>query len=293
MNNQSASTGGTQMEKVYEDRVILFLDILGFRELIRSNQEHIIMEALSIPAEIGNTKSIRKSMRVSAFSDCIVVSDLVDEGRGINVIVHYASYLWLKFLAKGVLTRGGIAVGKLRHDDQVVFGPAMNEAYELEHTVAHFPRIVMTQEVRRMLWDQIQIENKELAAAHQLFRYTAITRCDFDGVYHVHTLGPGSVSPHELLPEKPADGPNNSRSYTSDEILNSIGERIKSILKNRPKDTRAGVKHDWLSAYLRTTVADSTQRDSLDMQLRMGEMLADVMRLSRKGQPVNTTPPNP
>src|SRR5438876_10132066 len=48
------------------------------------------------------------------------------------------------------LLRGGITVGDICHDDEVVFGPGLNRAYELESKVAVVPRIVVDEEVLRI-----------------------------------------------------------------------------------------------------------------------------------------------
>src|SRR5262249_8589289 len=50
-------------------------------------------------------------------------------------------------LAKGLLIRGGIAKGPLYHDDSIVFGPALIEAYQLETGVAKFPRVILSRDV--------------------------------------------------------------------------------------------------------------------------------------------------
>lgn len=47
----------------------------------------------------------------------------------------------------GFLIRGGISVGKIIHTRNAVFGPALNRAYEIESTMAIFPRIVIDENV--------------------------------------------------------------------------------------------------------------------------------------------------
>jgi hypothetical protein len=44
--------------------------------------------------------------------------------------------------------RGGITIGNIVHDDECVFGPALNRAYELECSVANYPRVVLDQDVK-------------------------------------------------------------------------------------------------------------------------------------------------
>lgn len=47
--------------------------------------------------------------------------------------------------------RGGISSGWCYHEDSIVFGQAMIDAYELESQVAHVPRIVFSDEVAELL----------------------------------------------------------------------------------------------------------------------------------------------
>ncbi|PDZ55088.1 hypothetical protein CON15_23105 [Bacillus cereus] len=55
------------------------------------------------------------------------------------VVVH----IQLEMMRKGILMRGGLAVGLLCHNDNIVYGPAMVEAYELESKLAIYPRVVV------------------------------------------------------------------------------------------------------------------------------------------------------
>lgn len=43
----------------------------------------------------------------------------------------------------GFWLRGAVTIGLLHHDEDIVFGPALNRAYELESRHAIFPRIIL------------------------------------------------------------------------------------------------------------------------------------------------------
>jgi hypothetical protein len=85
-------------------------------------------------------------MRVSTFSDNIVISAEATETT-ITSILRGVAVIQLLALSGGHLVRGGVAVGELIHDDEVVFGPALNRAYYLESEVADCPRIVVDRAV--------------------------------------------------------------------------------------------------------------------------------------------------
>lgn len=136
----------------YERRVVAFYDLLGWRAEIAS--------AGNDPEKIGRLrrmlllysrllKDIEGPVVVSTFSDNVVISTIPDK-EATPVFLDTIATLQLHATAKGFLMRGGIAVGNLIHDTEVVFGPALNRAYELESTVANYPRIVVDDDVAKI-----------------------------------------------------------------------------------------------------------------------------------------------
>jgi hypothetical protein len=51
----------------------------------------------------------------------------------------------------GTFLRGGVTRGPIYIDENLVFGPALVEAYELEHKVAKYPRVVVHEKLRALL----------------------------------------------------------------------------------------------------------------------------------------------
>ncbi|MES2363971.1 MAG: hypothetical protein V4646_19530 [Pseudomonadota bacterium] len=241
---------------MYEKRAVLFLDILGFKQLIQDKKEDLILSALEVPQHLQNQSPFdgKTEMKISAFSDSIAVSEVIKEDHiGVIRMMGYASYLWWKFFAKGVLTRGGIAVGDLRHKDGIIFGPAMNEAYELESQVANYPRIALSEDVRDRLIREVGSEYGHNASMLQFG--LDIMRRDFDGVDHVHVLGPAGSCPAELQPHKDADPITGGKSFTSVELNQAKWATVTEFLEHRPTSRRVASKYDWLSNYLTITKA--------------------------------------
>lgn len=166
-NSQEQVTALTQdsARAVYEERYVAFIDILGFTEIIKSseNNEQLLAEindALSLKRDSyeQNFKSLAKlestdsDLRVHTFSDFVVLST-ADTNEGLVCLLFVCWHIAADWLRQGFFCRGGIAHGKLLHkvDNSVaprVFGPAFIEAYELEHSVADFPRVVASGKVR-------------------------------------------------------------------------------------------------------------------------------------------------
>jgi hypothetical protein len=137
----------------YERRVVAFYDILGWRSEIES--------AGADPQKVGDlrrlmlthTRVLRMPVHaradVSTFSDNVVISTPVHE-ENVPYFLQAIATMQLMTTSLHYLLRGGITVGDIYHDEEVVFGPALNRAYELESTVAIVPRIVLDEEVLRI-----------------------------------------------------------------------------------------------------------------------------------------------
>lgn len=112
-----------QFLSVYENRILAFVDILGFKNMVQisaSNfQEQIrLMKAMEI---IHSYRTLN------------------DEGLDGGLF-----HVLLDLACLGIFIRGGVSIGLAHHDEFNAFGPAMVDAYELELKMAKYPRIILT-----------------------------------------------------------------------------------------------------------------------------------------------------
>jgi hypothetical protein len=140
---------------MYDDRYVAFVDILGFSEIVRKiehdptpTRTDALVKALT---EIGSHhSSINEGddFQFQSFSDSIVMSSTI-ANSGLLHILHSISNLSIRLLSigGGLLTRGAIAKGRLYHDQSIIFGPALLDAYRIETNIAKFPRVVLSREV--------------------------------------------------------------------------------------------------------------------------------------------------
>jgi hypothetical protein len=133
----------------YEERAVLFLDFLGFRETINStlvdpSRIAEVVWAINRLRSIARQKEFFKSQQVTQFSDCVVVSYRCDEPSAAFDLITEIGFAVIDLVARGFLVRGGVAIGKLIHTDDYIFGPAMNEAYDLESKCAIYPRVLIS-----------------------------------------------------------------------------------------------------------------------------------------------------
>lgn len=139
--------------------IVAYLDILGAQKLMLSEESNTFLnilqeqyeELLSLPKVLKHIPQF-EDVKIKIFSDnIIIVSELVED-KSINKtklerILQLVSHLQVNLLVKTKLLRGGITIGELFINDTLVYGAGLIEAYNIESTVAIYPRIVVSSEV--------------------------------------------------------------------------------------------------------------------------------------------------
>lgn len=138
----------------FEDRIVAFVDILGFGTLVSSLSTNPELHA-RLHYALTYIKSHRESSHaahshreVSVFSDSIVISAEIFDAFE---VIWTCGWLHAQLLYSGVLTRGGISIGPTIHKDDVLYGEGMLKAYRIESSAAVYPRIVIDPELLRRL----------------------------------------------------------------------------------------------------------------------------------------------
>lgn len=132
----------------YENRVVILLNFLGFRELIDVTASHsslIERIALAIDRikEMGSGMEIHQSMQMTQISNSVAVSFAVTERSAVSWLMDGIGFCVVDLVQQGYLLRGGVTEGMLLHTGQQLFGPAMARAHELESVIALRPRIIV------------------------------------------------------------------------------------------------------------------------------------------------------
>lgn len=235
------------MENNYEQRAVLFLDVLGFKRLIKENRQAVIHDVLEITSRKYDT-----NYQISAFSDNLAVSMKFNSGYELFNLIEFASYLTWLLLHKGVLCRGGIAVGDLYHRDGVIYGPALVRAYQLESQVAIYPRIVLDKEA---FADSIRIGGNPSGYLDKV-RSQLLT--DSDGFEYVHLMGHGAMIPFDEMISYDSILPEHRIEFLIGEVRNEVqlGVKVatarKALASNpySPADIRSAAKHGWMNKYV-------------------------------------------
>jgi hypothetical protein len=143
-----------RQQPAYERRLILFIDFLGFKEVVASTERDPdglgrLLAAMDDIGTLGDA-SIFKSQRVTQFSDSVVMSYRVTERSGVFWMINAIALTVISLAERGFLLRGAVTVGDLYHNARHIVGPAMVKAYEMESKVACHPRVIIDPAVIRL-----------------------------------------------------------------------------------------------------------------------------------------------
>ncbi len=186
----------------YQNRFVIFIDILGFKEIITSTTDKegndvleaitSIINAMKLTSQLYNDgdelqNDFTKSKRVTQFSDSIVVSFEIGKLEDVFIAIEKTKLLILELVYKGFLCRGGMALGKLLHTDEYLFGPALVEAYELENKAAIYPRVIVNED---SLYDALKTfaQKKGSITKNDIIDFQEIEKLfvkDFDGHFYL------------------------------------------------------------------------------------------------------------
>jgi hypothetical protein len=257
----------------YEDRIVVFIDILGFKAIIRNTLDENGNEIESRVEKLNNAllivremldmdkpaKVYSQSKRVTQFSDSIVISFRVQEQSEVYYTLLSLLHLTIGFVYAGILCRGGVAFGKLVHTDKLLFGPALVMAYETESMAALYPRIILGESI-------ITLGAKYHAFHHgskdEEESILSILNRDTDGMYYIDYF-------------------NNAQSELNDpqyDIINYI-EKLRLIILNLSKYDNPDimVKCGWMKDKFNALVKSCHDIDFLQRLRQNGEIgLADA-----------------
>lgn len=142
--------------KDYTQCYFAYLDILGFKVLVRKKQcseiaslfdeakKHYVFNEIredGIEVPIIPAKDIH--YYIMSDSICIYISDKYEHALSILMLLCMNLQVRMLCCDTPVLLRGSISRGGIYEDKGILFGPALVEAYQRAEELAHTPRIVI------------------------------------------------------------------------------------------------------------------------------------------------------
>lgn len=195
----------SEKELKVENRIVAFLDILGFDDLLKSSDDEELKNSflafafLSTKVFEQSLISLRKiqwdetktnssikidSFQKHTFSDNVAISVAYEShnfGMSLAAILTICASYQKQFLDKGIFIRGGISHGKCLLNNQILFSKALSKAYEIESKQAIYPRICIDPETLN------SIDFKNLPNQLQEL-FDAIILKDWEDIFFINSL---------------------------------------------------------------------------------------------------------
>lgn len=174
----------------YEERIVAFIDILGFRSLVNGTIDRETSEVDNDKLKIlgdslmlikrgfkDSLEDLQKSsdFQITYFSDSIVVS-FPSSVENLSIVFKTLKGIQIELIEKGILLRGGIVQGKVIHTPEMILGPAMINAYDLESKSALYPRITIDPEIIHQHFSEDSLNVNDLKTAIKI---------DFDNTFYI------------------------------------------------------------------------------------------------------------
>jgi len=275
----------------YEDRIVAFVDILGFRDILTKtvdkdgndiqSQIDLITDAYNSIRDVWDLDDDKyenypalkeaheeiktKSKKITIFSDSIVISFLQKERSEIFYTLLELKWMIMRLVSKGILCRGALSYGKMIHNDKFLFGPALVEAYLTESKAALYPRIIVSREL-------IQMAGTYRSSQHdpktEIEYVKKLLKEDTDGMFYIdYFLGAQS----EL-----DDPENDFPSY-----VNDVSDVVRKGVRSTRPDVK--IKYMWMRDKINKVIASGKKQEWLDRLRKEGnDDLADAYEALRK-----------
>jgi hypothetical protein len=217
----------------YKKSLVAYLDIIGFKKKIeKSSKSAEEADAIYqiLRTHHRTTQIINKGkdapyieltkLKATSFSDNIVISLPIMNDKTFRSFIHLVTYFQWDTTDFNSFLRGAIVFGRICHTKEVVFGPAMVHAYELERKVSKWPRVIVDQE----LIDLLSEETRQFAFDYVLLR-------DETGLLFVDYLR--YIYLTKLAEE--TDGTNKVPSYLTEEFVFRQHRQSIELALNEPR----------------------------------------------------------
>lgn len=219
--------------------VCLFADLLGFSARIRSCEDTAQSNEL-----LGKLRDVIKE-RIAVwndggwewksrfFSDCLVLVSPIRGGLAggepeLGSCLSDAAYYQLLMVCEGFPVRGGMTVGEAHLSEEMCFGKALVEAYDLERAAAIVPRVVLSAGVRSLVKKHLTWYSDPATSRHSHY-----VREDDDGHWFVNYLEAANPS---------GEGPDWS-------VLSQHRDFVAQSLGAWAGDPRVTAKYEWMREY--------------------------------------------
>lgn len=151
------SDRGQKPSPVFSEKVIAFVDILGFSDMVNSASDAALPDLLDLTKKLGTPLDAARfhgvppvcpyaprlsdtlDFSITQVSDCIVISAEKSPAGVIN-LVNYCFGIAVRFLQRQMMVRGAIVIGRIFHQGMTIVGEGYQRAAAGEKVVRAFAK---------------------------------------------------------------------------------------------------------------------------------------------------------
>lgn len=135
------------MKIEYKKRLVAFIDVLGFKNLVFSTDLVPIEKYYGFLLSKFADGAIKRKLDYLLISDSIVIF-CDDTQENLFTLIKFAGILQSGLLSEGIIVRGAISRGDLfvDKDSNIIVGPGLVNSFSLE-AAAKYPRIIIDRRV--------------------------------------------------------------------------------------------------------------------------------------------------
>jgi len=250
-----------------DNRLVAYLDILGFQEHIRRyinpKQEadkqiiKIINSSLknaNMAIKTGENKDL-KLITYRNFSDCFCFSipeyyHGFNESTMLSLFITHSNFFNFNLLKNGICLRGGMSFGFHREEEDIIFSEGLIKAYKLEKKEV-YPRIVIDEELVKRL-KRLWKDDKKVLSDFSIDKKIIV---DKDGTTFINPFNVmKSLGRMTLEVQRKKFESNRDYKKYVQELNQSYHREIQNILKNKiveyQTDDHILQKYKWLNKLL-------------------------------------------
>ena len=194
----------------YKESYVAFLDILGFKDLIQTEDFDRILDVFKHIADLSDLETVLhravdeddkseealkfraynvalSGLRIYAMSDSIVISSESGIDYSLDVLIDAVIMLQNRLyeLDKPVLLRGAVSKGNYYCDKSVAFGKGMVDAYLYQEHYSRYPRIIVSKDLSQEVTDKTYISSNDY---NEIAEDSGKLFLDEDDYYHIDAL---------------------------------------------------------------------------------------------------------
>lgn len=171
----------------YKKSIMGIVDILGFKNFVQKEKENSVKTVIEAIRDsiMLNKWAISTTVKYTILSDTIIVYSENVDSDNVFYVIHALGNLQLELLRHRFLCRGALVTAENYINNDIIVSEALIKAHLIEEKIAIYPRIIIDEEVIKII--KPQIDSGKIMNDKKYLTKDAVIRDD-DGKYVLNTL---------------------------------------------------------------------------------------------------------